>query len=182
MTTSNRLWMLLSALTMGAIATTTADAAGRKTPGMSDWATIAHERLGFQIAYPANVFGPRNGPVQSDGQVFVSRDGAAKLVIGAFVNDGGTTMAEYRQQLLTSNYAGANVDFAPVRRTWFIVSGTQGAMHFYERVSFTCDGHLINSWALLYPAAQRAFYDRVVDAIAPTYAPGAGASGSCNGF
>ena len=51
---------------------------------------------------------------------------------------------------------------------------------FYERVSFTCGGELINSWAMIYPRAEAAFYDRVVEAIAQTYSPGAGRSGNCD--
>jgi hypothetical protein len=156
-----------------------ADAAGKR---FAEWATISHPRHGFQIAYPGNVFTATGGKVSEDGQVFVSHDGAAKLIVGAFANEGNATMDEYRAQLLSDNYAGANIDFAPVRSNWFVISGTRGTMHFYERVSFTCDGRLINSWALLYPASARAFYDRAVEAIARTYSPGAGQTGHCDGL
>ncbi len=162
-----------------ALATVPAMAAGQK---LTDWATVFHPQRGFQIAYPSNVFSPSGGAVDADGQVFVSRDGAAKLIVGAFDNEGGATMLDYREQLLSENYAGAEIDFGPIRRTWFIISGTRGGMHFYERVSFTCDGRLINSWALLYPAALRRTYDRVVEAIARTYTPGAGPAGHCDGL
>jgi hypothetical protein len=163
-----------------AIAALTALPAGAADQKLTDWATVLHPQRGFQIAYPANVFSPSAGPVNADGQVFISRDGAAKLIVGAFSNEGGATMLDYRSQLLSENYAGADIDFGPIRRTWFIVSGTRAGMHFYERVSFTCDGRLINSWALLYPAAQRRTYDRVVEAIARTYTPGAGPAGHCD--
>ena len=148
----------------------------------ADWATVTNPRLGFQIAYPSNVFTTTGGRVSEDGQVFVSLDGTAKLIVGAFANESGATMLDYRAQLLSENYKGADIDFGPVRRNWFIVSGTRGPMHFYERVSFTCDGRLINSWALLYPAAMREFYDSVVEAIARTYSPGAGQAGQCGGL
>ena len=61
-----------------------------------------------------------------------------------------------------------------------VVSGTRGDMHFYERVSFTCGGKLINSWALLYPVSERHIYDRVVEAVARTYQPGSGRTGECD--
>ena len=80
----------------------------------------------------------------------------------------------------TENYGGADLDYAPVKKRSFIVSGTRGTMHFYERVSFTCGGRLINSWALLYPVAERHIYDRIVEAIARTYSPGAGRNGRCD--
>jgi hypothetical protein len=38
-----------------------------------------------------------------------------------------------------------------VRDTWFVLSGTRDGTIFYERVTFTCGGKLINSWAMLYP-------------------------------
>ena len=66
---------------------------------------------------------------------------------------------------MAENYSGADLDYAPVRKRFFVVSGTRGDMHFYERVSFTCGGRLINSWALLYPVAERHIYDRVVEAV-----------------
>jgi hypothetical protein len=164
-----------------AIAAATAAMSAQQV-ALTDWATVQNARYGFVIAYPASIFSPAPaaGASEIEGQVFVSRDGAAKLVIATFENEGGVTMDEYRQQILQQNYAGAKIDFAPVRRKWFIVSGTRGTMHFYERVSFTCSGRLITSWALIYPADQRKFYDRVVEAVAPTYAPGAGRTGQCD--
>jgi len=147
---------------------------------LKDWETIQNERYGFMIAYPGSVFVmPANAP-SDDGQVLVSRDGAARLLVGAFANETAATLAEYREQLLSENYNGADLDYAPVKKRSFIISGTRGDIHFYERVSFTCGGQLINSWALLYPVAERHIYDPIVEAIAPTYSPGAGRSGQCD--
>lgn len=155
---------------------TDADARAR----LSQWETIQSSRHGFQIAYPGSVFAPQSGAASDDGHVFVSRDGAARLLVGAFENETSATLREYRTQLLDENYKGADLDYAPMRKRSFIISGTQGEMHFYERVSFTCGGRLINSWALLYPVAERHIYDRIVEAIARTYSPGAGRTGQCD--
>jgi hypothetical protein len=146
----------------------------------TDWATISNERYGFMLAYPGNVFSPQEGAAREDGQVLVSRDGNARLLVATFENDAGATLDEYRQQLLNENYSGADLDYAPSKKKWFVISGTREGTMFYERVSFTCGGRLINSWALLYPAAERQFYDRVVEAIARTYTPGAGRTGACD--
>ena len=70
--------------------------------------------------------------------------------------------------------------YAPVRGKWFVISGTMGDQEFYERVSFTCGGQLINSWAMIYPKSERRFYNRVVEAVARTYSPGAGRTGQCD--
>lgn len=147
---------------------------------LANWETIESTRYGFMIAYPGSVFTPSTSPHSEDGHVLVSRDGAARLLVGAFDNEAAATLAEYRAQLLSDNYSGADLDYAPVKQRSFIISGTRGDMHFYERVSFTCGGRVINSWALLYPVSERHIYDRIVEAIAPTYTPGAGRTGQCD--
>src|SRR5262245_46631738 len=147
---------------------------------LKDWSTIENERYGFLLAYPASIFAPREGASPEEGVVLVSRDGNARLAVATFENESDATLEEYREQLLSENYVGAKIDYAPVKKRWFVVSGTRGDMHFYERVSFTCGGRLINSWALLYPAAERRLYDRVVEAIADSYTPGAGRTGECD--
>lgn len=162
-----------------ALAAATAEAHAARAK-LQQWQTIQSERYGFMIAYPGSVFTQREGTPADDGHVLVSRDGGARLLVGAFDNETDTTLTDYRAQLLSENYHGAELDYAPMRRRSFVISGTRGDMHFYERVSFTCGGRLINSWALLYPVTERHIYDRIVEAIAPTYSPGAGRTGQCD--
>lgn len=145
-----------------------------------DWATLHNERHGFHIAYPIEVFAQTGEPRTDEGRVLTSRDGKAQLLVGAFDNDDATTLEDYRAYLMQENYAGARIDYAPVRGRWFVLSGTLGDREFYERVSFTCGGKLINSWAMIYPKAERSFYNTVVEAVARTYSPGAGRNGQCD--
>lgn len=145
-----------------------------------DWATLRNERHGFLIAYPIEVFEQRGEPQTDEGRVLYSRDGKAQLLVGAFANDDSTSIEAYRNFLLHENYAGAQIDYAPMRSRWFVLSGTIGDREFYERVSFTCGGKLINSWAMVYPSAERRFYNRIVEAVARSYTPGAGKSGECD--
>lgn len=145
-----------------------------------DWATLHNKRHGFLIAYPIKVFAQRSEPTTDEGRVLSSADGRAQLLVGAFANADGASLRDYRDYLIKEQYAGANIAYAPVHRKWFVLSGTIGDREFYERVSFTCGGRLINSWAMLYPRAENRFYDRVVEAIARTYTPGAGRSGNCD--
>jgi hypothetical protein len=146
----------------------------------NDWATLHNERHGFLIAYPAEVFEQKSDPATDEGRILHSRDGRAQLLVGAFSNDDQTSLKDYREFLMREQYAGADITYAPVHERWFIVSGTIGDREFYERVSFTCGGRLINSWAMIYPKAENRFYDRLVEAIARTYTPGAGRSGNCD--
>ena len=149
-------------------------------PKLDDWATVHNERHGFTIAYPVSVFEQKAPPTTDQGRVLVSKDGKAKLLIGAFDNSENSTLGAYRDYLMKGQWAGSNIDYAPIRQKWCVLSGTRNGEMFYERVSFTCGGKLINSWVMTYPAAERKVYDRVLEAIARTYLPGAGKKGSCN--
>jgi hypothetical protein len=156
-----------------------ANAAWAASKKFGDWAKLRNDRHGFLIAYPAKVFPQQANQTTDEGQVFYSSDARARLLVGAFANQHATTFRAYRRFLLKENYSDADIDYAPVHKRWFILSGTIGNETFYQRVNFTCGGRLINSWAMIYLKAENKFYDRVVEAIAPTYKPGSGSSGNC---
>jgi hypothetical protein len=164
--------VLLAALSTG-------DQASART-WRDSWATVLNERHGFAIAYPDVIFEQREAPKTDEGQVFVSKDGKAKLLVGAFENADHQSLEDYRKYLISDQYAGAKIDYAPVKQRWFVLSGDRNGETFYQRVSFTCGGKLINSWAMLYPTTERKTYDRVVEAVARTYTPGAGRTGICD--
>ena len=146
---------------------------------VADWRSLTHEKLGFEIAYPASVFQPADTATPDAGRILVSRDGAAKLLIGALDNEEGASLDDYRSHVLATSYAGANIDYAPVRRSWFVLSGTRNGTMFYERVAFTCSGRRITSWAMLYPAAERTYYDAILEQIARSFRPSRVAEGNC---
>lgn len=162
-----------------AVTAASAEISAAGAPRFNDWAKLSSDRYGYEISYPVSVFAGNNGRSRQEGSMLVSRDGTARLAVATFENVDGATLQEYRRLLLDGNYRGADIDYAPLRSEWFVLSGKSGDMEFYERVTFTCGGKLINSWALLYPASESGFYSEVVEAIAPTYLPGAGRDGAC---
>ena len=171
---------LLTALAAGAVGLSAlAGHAAAVRQRISDWTALYHAERGFTIAYPGDVFTPSAEAKSADGNVLVSRDGKAKLLVGAFENASEFSLQAYHDYLLQQSYSGARVDYDRMRDKWFVISGTRGDTMFYERVTFTCGGKLVNSWVMLYPAAERAFYDRIVEAVARTYMPGAGRTGNC---
>lgn len=139
-------------------------------------ATYFNKRFGFTLSYPTASFKPQQ-PLQEEGRVWVSHDGNARLLAGAIPNGDGMSLAAYRDFLLKESYPGAVIDYAPVRDTWFVLSGTNNGTIFYERVTFTCGGRLINSWAMLYPEAEKGRYDRIVERVARSYRAGDGNCG-----
>jgi hypothetical protein len=145
----------------------------------SDWPLYEHPTLGFSLRYPPDVFVPQPKDAMVDGRLFVSRDGRAKLAVGAFSNSDGMSLRAYRSFVLRKTYAGAKFDYAPVRKSWFVLSGTRGQMTFYQRVAFVCGGRTINSWAMIYPTAEKDLYDSIVEQVHRTYTPSAGPGGAC---
>jgi hypothetical protein len=144
--------------------------------GQGEVATYRNERHGFSLSFPATAFAPQPAP-NEDGRVFLSQDGSARLLAGALPNAERMSLRQYRDLVLEQSYPGAALDYAPVRDTWFVLSGTRGGTMFYERVTFTCGGRLINSWAMLYPVAERRVYDRIVEQVARSYRAGTASCG-----
>lgn len=142
----------------------------------AETATYRNTRYGFTLSYPHSQFQPQE-PLVEEGRVWVSRDGNARILAGALPNADGMSLQEYREYVLKESYSGANVDYAPLRDNWFVLSGVRDGVMFYERVTFTCGGRLINSWAMLYPAADRRVYDRIVEQVARSYRAGEASCG-----
>ena len=169
-----RLYLASGLATLSALGIAAQDVAAQDR---GDVATYRNDRYGFSLTYPAGTFTAQPPPASEGGRVFVSRDGNARLLAGALPNPDGMALRDYRTLVLQQSYQGADVDYAPLRNTWFVLSGTRDGVIFYERVTFTCGGRLINSWAMLYPAAERRLYDRIVEQVARSYRPGEGDCG-----
>lgn len=143
--------------------------------GASDpeWDVYRNERFGFSLAYPANVFHVEKRSEAGDGQVFITKDGEARLLVGAFNNGDKHTVASYQDYVLRNSYADYTVTYQRRGDTWFVASGEGGGRTFYEKVMFTCGGRLINSFAMLYANDQRSTFDPIVERIENTFRPAA---------
>ena len=136
------------------------------------WTVYRNERFGLQMRYPAQVFSSQRTSDARDGDLFATPDGSAKLLIGAFENTEGFSPAAYQQFIARESYPGLRADYAPVGQTWTVLSGTRGETMVYEKVMFSCAGRVINSFALVYPIAERRLYDPIVEAIEDSFRPG----------
>ncbi len=133
------------------------------------WTRYANERYGFELAVPQDILLPEPSPPTGAGQVWTSRDGRTRLIASAGANSPGDTVAEYRRYVMREIYRGAEFDYTPLRRNWFVVSGQRDGTIFYERVTFACEGRMIYGWQLSYPAGERALFDRIVERIHRSY-------------
>jgi len=138
--------------------------------------TYKNDRHGFTLAYPSArlIAFP---PATPDGLQFVSRDGKARMLVGTLANFDGRSLADYRTYLLNEGYPGAKVTYAPVRDTWFVVSGVKsdGVTAFYQRVNFVCGGKNINSWTVTFPDAEKKdVYSPLIEQVHRDYRLGNG--------
>ena len=139
------------------------------------FATYDNDKHGFSLIYPTGQFLALPVATQ-DGFQAVSKDGKARLLVGTIGNFDGKTLADYRKFLLGASYAGANVTYAPVRDTWFVVSGVRGdgVTGFYQRVNFVCGGRNINSWAVIFPYGEKPTYSPIIEQVHRDYVLGNG--------
>jgi hypothetical protein len=165
--------LALRFLRLGVVAGTMAATAGAGVAQNADgFDTYRNERHGFSLTYPMDRFLAL--PATEDGRQLVSRDGKARLLVGTLANFDGKGLGAYREFVLREAYPGAQVTYAPVRRTWFVVSGIRNDMAFYQRVNFVCGGRAINSWTMHFPAAEKPTYAPIIDRIHKDYRLGGG--------
>ena len=142
-----------------------------------DWVTYVNDRFGFSLRYPADVFAPERRSEAGDGEVFVATQGGGRLLVGAFENRDGHSVASYRELIRRQSYSDYEVSYAPRGQTWFVLSGESTDKVFYEKVMFSCQGRVINSFALVYPIERKRQFDPIVERIENTFRPGPGCGG-----
>ena len=105
--------------------------------------------------------------------VFVARGTDARLLVGALPNRDRHTVATYQDFVARKSYAAYQIHYRPRGNIWFVLSGDGDGKIFYEKVVFSCGGRLINSFALIYPAADRRKFDPIVERVEDTFRAGA---------
>ena len=138
----------------------------------SHWSEYRNEKYGLTIKYPQDLFVVERTAEAGDGQVFVTREGDARLLVGALVNASGLTPATYQDHIARQSYSNYQITYRPSGTTWFVLSGKGDGKVFYEKVMFSCSGRLINSFAMIYPAEKRDVFSPIIEQMEDTFRPG----------
>ena len=162
-----RRFFLLLILLVGAF-----PAAAFAQPGDLGWTEFRNERFGLALRYPADVFVSQRSADSGDGDLFETPDRHGRLLVGAIENTERFTPRSYQSFIARQSYPGLRIDYAPIGQSWAVLSGTVGQTMVYEKIMFSCGGSVINSFAMTYPIAERAFYDPLIEAIEDTFRPG----------
>ena len=138
----------------------------------SAWPEYRNEKYGVTLKYPGDLFVVERTAEAGDGQVFVTPEKDARLLVGALVNDSGFTAATYQAHIARQSYGNYKITYRPIGRTWFVLSGEGDGKVFYEKVMFSCSGRLINSFAMIYPADKSDLFNPIVEQMENTFRPG----------
>ena len=137
-----------------------------------DWAWYKNPRHGFQLSYPSSLFTLERRSRGGDGELFVSPDGEARLLVGVVPNADGHDLGSYQELVARRSYNGFRITYQRRGGGWFVLSVLDGERIFYEKVFLGCQGRVFTSFALVYPTRSRALYDPIVERIEQTFAPG----------
>ena len=86
------------------------------------WPQYRNERYGFSLLFPSNVFAVEKQSEAGDGQVFVSKDGEARLLVGALKNADALTPSAYQEFIARESYAAYCISYRRGGETWFVLS------------------------------------------------------------
>jgi hypothetical protein len=136
-----------------------------------DWSRYQNERFGFRLEYPANLFYVEHSTVAGDGRVFATRDGQARLLVGALGNEDRHSPKSYQDFLARTTYAHYTITDRALGDDWLLLSGEADGKIFYEKATISCGGKLISSFALLYPADQRGAFEPILARVANSFVP-----------
>ncbi len=139
------------------------------------WTTYENARFGYRLFYPKAIF--EAGDEAEDGSTLTlfSEDGRAKIVVFAAENEDGLTPREYRTTLLEEFGGYEELDYQPVGRTWFVLSGFRGDSIYYQKVMFSCANRIVNVFSISFPTAEKPFYERLVEIMEDHFKSGRGA-------
>jgi hypothetical protein len=127
------------------------------------WQVQNNPRYGFSLAYPAPLFALERTSEAGDGHIFTAPSQGARLLAGVIINEDRHTPASYFDYIATTSYAGSTITYRRIGPTWFAISGEQDGRVFYEKVQFSCNGALISSFAVVYPAASQRVINPVIE-------------------
>jgi hypothetical protein len=123
-------------------------------------------RFGFCISYP-NTFNAQGESDNGDGQEFISADGKSSLLV---YKDGRETLYESPDECKSQSYLSdlssdetKKITYSKMGENFYVVSGYQGSMIFYQKTIFTDSGMM--TAVFTYPSYQKSIYVTVCSKI-----------------
>jgi uncharacterized protein with LGFP repeats len=140
------------------------------TLAQSSYIQYCNARFGFCVSYPST-FKAQGESDNGDGQEFISSDGKSSLLV---YRDGREAIYESEAECRSQSYLSditsdetKQVTYKKKGENFYVVSGFQGLMIFYQKTIFTEQGMM--TAVFTYPTAQKAKYDAYCSKLLETF-------------
>lgn len=113
---------------------------------------------------------------EGDGSTLTlfSADGASKIVVFGALNTEGLSPRQYRTTLLEEFGGYDQLDYQPIGRTWFVLSGFRGDNIYYQKVMFSCANKVVNVFSINFPTSEKATYEPLIEVMEDNFRTGRG--------
>jgi hypothetical protein len=135
------------------------------------WTDQRDAQFGFSYSFPESLFSSAEGDGKPGFHYFAAKPVNAKFFVGAWDNRDDATPEHFKRWMITNAGGYEEVTYQPRGRSWFVLSGYRGEQIYYEKVMFSCGGHIVNILAIAYPTAERALFDPIVERMEDTFKP-----------
>lgn len=127
-----------------------------------------NERFAFAISYPPAILVPQGEADNGDGQKFLSKDLKASMLVYGCNNAMGDSLKGRFQDEINGEKKDSplrTVTYKVLKKSWFVISGTEGNMIFYTKVLYNKNEDQFLSFRITYPKSQCELYDPLVSVI-----------------
>ena len=135
------------------------------------WIDQHDAQFGFGYSFPESLFSSAEGDGKPGLHCFAAKPVDAKFFVGAWDNRDDATPEHFKRWMITNAGGYDEVTYQPRGRSWFVLSGYRGEQIYYEKVMFSCSGHVVNILAIAYPTAERTLFDPIVERMEDTFKP-----------
>lgn len=134
-------------------------------PALADSLTYTNDRFGTRATFDADLFDTiAPPPANGDGRTFLSADGAALSLFGAFGPPDASPSELLALRERVRRQGGASVTYSTSGADWFVLSGYDADTVYYERHEMGADA-VVHSLTLRYPERVRAIYDPLIEPV-----------------
>ena len=138
------------------------------------WISYKNARFGYSLYYPSALFEADPPPENGGGLTLTSEDGSAKSVVFGVHNSEDLSPKEYRRILLEEFGGYDRLDYSPVSKSWFVLSGYRGETIYYQKVMFSCRNKVVNVFSVNFPTAEKPYYERLIEIMEDNFKTGRG--------
>ena len=106
-----------------------------QTRSQHEYRTYHNARFDYSISYPADLLIPQGEPVNGDGQIFLSKDRRAELLVYGSYNSLDQTLKDVlaQESERSPDHPNRVVTYKVLRGDWFVVSGSENGRIFYQK-------------------------------------------------